>query len=175
MSKNLADCWESLQEEAIRARMKRQRASQSGSKDKPKGGNSRGGKQGSSRCVYPDDFGDLPGDIFMTGNKVLDIPREKALRHPCAVIETDENPDFPIILSKGTSASNIKERYLHQYIFIDPDGTNNLSTRTAFDTYVRRISHRFLFISDCIGKLSEQDFSKLIEAIRRRDSHHATL
>jgi|GEM_PF-3390010 len=104
-----------------------------------------------SRCVGPEDLHALPGKIFMVGNVLLDIPKEKSRRHPCVVM--DASDPLNIMVSKGTAASNVDPRYRAAYEVVEPDAENRLKTPTAFSSSPRFVSYRFLFLNDLLGSL----------------------
>lgn len=159
MTKQFQGKWEDYEAEILcRSRQKRkEKASRAGGESgkKPISSSTRG----HSECMKIEELPEHIRDIFMVGNTWLGIPREKSLRHPCAVLDTSDPPD--VVLSKGTNAAKIMQRFMSAYVFIVPDAENGLRTKTAFQTSVHRISYRFLFLIDRIGRLSEQDFDRL--------------
>ena len=171
MSGTWESFWDAVERKALRERRKRWLASEHRKRMREEGEEDASFQR--SRCIGEKDFPELPATLFMVGNVVLDIPREKSLRHPCAVIET-ENP-LRVMISHGTHASNLTSRYLGAYVTVPPDAENGLQVRTAFSVLSKRISYRFLFLKDRIGRLSKEHFEDLTLKINRRGNRNVSV
>ncbi|MFP3869629.1 MAG: hypothetical protein ACLFVT_01945 [Syntrophobacteria bacterium] len=109
-----------------------------------------------------------PGGLFMVGNKWLGIPRESKLKHPAAVVREGQCRTG---LSKGSDAKRLRPHYASHYVLVEPDAGNGLQKFTAFDPLLRWVGCRRIFADDYLGRLSEQDFKRLIAAVDAFSRH----
>jgi hypothetical protein len=104
----------------------------------------------------------VPGSLFMVGNRWLGIPRESKLKHPAAVVREGECRRG---LSKGTDARRLRPHYAPHYVLVEPDEANGLQKPTAFDPLLRWIGCRRIFAEDYVGRLSGEDFDRLVREV----------
>jgi hypothetical protein len=103
---------------------------------------------------------DLKGEIYYLGNILYEIPKDKGIRHPGAVIELRY---VYARVSKGTDEKNITKVYYRKlYIEISPDEGNGLKKPTLFSRKLHEVNLRSFYNDDRIGKLSDYDYQKFI-------------
>ncbi|MEI7636231.1 MAG: hypothetical protein WCJ37_02925 [Syntrophus sp. (in: bacteria)] len=101
----------------------------------------------------------LEGEIYCLGNILFNIPKNKSIRHPGAVIELR---DFSARVSKGTDEKNIIKTYYRKgYIEIIPDDENGLKKPTLFSINLYEIKVKMFYHEDRVGKLSADDYHKM--------------